>query len=71
MTDSGLLITWEDDGPGIPDEEREIIFERRYGKNTGFGSFLVREILDITGITIPASHYPKALISTYVAFTHM
>ena len=71
MTDSGLLITWEDDGPGIPDEEREIIFERRYGKNTGFGSFLVSEILDITGITIPASHYPKALISTYVAFTHM
>ncbi len=51
-TDSGLLITWEDDGPGIPDKEKEIIFERGYGKNTGFGLFLVREILDITGITI-------------------
>jgi PAS domain S-box-containing protein len=52
MTDSGLLITWEDDGPGIPDDEKEFIFERGYGKNTGFGLFLVREILDITGITI-------------------
>ncbi len=51
-TDSGLLITWEDDGPGIPDKEKEVIFERGYGKNTGFGLFLVREILDITGITI-------------------
>gem|GEM_PF-3871784 len=52
LTDSGLLITWEDDGPGVPDHEKEIIFERGYGKNTGFGLFLVREILDITGISI-------------------
>ncbi|GAA5262798.1 sensor histidine kinase [Methanocalculus sp. MC3] len=51
-TEGGLLITWEDDGPGIPDHEKEIIFERGYGKNTGFGLFLVREILDITAITI-------------------
>ncbi|MDO8842619.1 PAS domain-containing sensor histidine kinase [Methanocalculus sp.] len=51
-TNSGLRITWEDDGPGIPDKEKEIIFERGYGKNTGFGLFLVRDILDITGITI-------------------
>ncbi len=51
-TDSGLMITWEDDGPGIPDKEKEFIFKRGYGKNTGFGLFLVREILDITKITI-------------------
>ncbi|WP_255331313.1 PAS domain S-box protein [Methanocalculus taiwanensis] len=47
-----LVITWEDDGPGIPDSEKERIFERGFGKNTGFGLFLVREILAITGISI-------------------
>jgi len=45
-------IICEDDGEGIPDDEKEKIFERGFGKNTGFGLFLAREILDITGITI-------------------
>jgi signal transduction histidine kinase len=46
------VIVCEDDGTGVPAEEREKIFERRYGKNTGLGLFLARDILDITGITI-------------------
>ena len=47
-----LVIVWEDDGIGVPREEKEKIFERGYGKNTGLGLFLVREILGITGISI-------------------
>ncbi len=47
-----LVIIWEDDGPGIPDDLKERIFERGYGENTGLGLFLSREILAITGITI-------------------
>lgn len=47
-----LLITCEDDGAGIPDEDKERIFEKGFGRNTGLGLFLAREILDITGITI-------------------
>jgi len=47
-----LIITWDDNGVGIPASEKELIFQRGYGKNTGFGLFLVREILSITGITI-------------------
>lgn len=47
-----LIITWEDNGIGIPAPEKELIFNRGYGKNTGLGLFLVREILLITGITI-------------------
>ena len=46
------LIVCEDDGEGIPAGEKERIFERGFGKNTGLGLFLSREILDITGITI-------------------
>ena len=49
---STMVIFCEDDGMGIPGEKKEKIFERGYGKNTGFGLFLAREILAITGITI-------------------
>ena len=48
----GLTIIFEDNGIGIPGKEKEKIFGRGYGKNTGLGLFLAREILGITGITI-------------------
>ncbi len=46
------LIICEDDGNGIPADEKERIFDRGFGKNTGIGLFLSREILEMTGITI-------------------
>jgi len=49
--DGGKIIC-EDDGIGIPGEEKEKIFAFEYGLNTGLGLFLAREILTITGITI-------------------
>jgi len=54
----GLDIFWEDDGIGIPVQEKEKIFQRGYGKNTGLGLFLAREILSITGITISETGEP-------------
>ena len=48
----GHTIVCEDDGAGIPAEEKEKIFDRGFGKNTGLGLALSREILSITGITI-------------------
>ena len=41
----GLVIVIEDNGVGVRQSEKEKIFERGYGKNTGFGLFLAREIL--------------------------
>ena len=49
--DDHLLIC-EDDGDGVVAAEKEKIFERGFGKNTGLGLALSREILLITGITI-------------------
>jgi signal transduction histidine kinase len=43
---------------GIPVDEKEQIFERGSGKNTGMGLFLAREILTITGITIQETGEP-------------
>ena len=45
-------LYWQDDGIGIPADMKERIFLRGVGKNTGFGLFLSREILEITGIKI-------------------
>jgi PAS domain S-box-containing protein len=45
-------ITIEDDGIGVPPFDKEKIFTKGFGKNTGLGLFLVKEILSITGITI-------------------
>jgi signal transduction histidine kinase len=56
--DGGLFIVVEDNGVGIPVDEKEKIFEKGFGKNTGFGLFLVREILAITGITIRETGTP-------------
>jgi signal transduction histidine kinase len=47
-----LLLTYMDDGVGILKDEKEKIFTRGFGKNTGYGLFLIREILSITGFTI-------------------
>ncbi len=57
-TPGGLTLVWEDNGVGIPVADKERIFERGFGKNTGLGLFLVREILGITGITIRETGEP-------------
>jgi len=57
-TPEGLVIFWTDDGIGVPADEKKSIFERGFGKNPGLGLFLVREILDITGIKIRESGEP-------------
>jgi PAS domain S-box-containing protein len=47
-----IIVVCEDDGYGIPAWEKEKVFERGFGKNTGLKLALSREIFNITGITI-------------------
>ncbi len=56
--EAGLVLIAEDHGTGIPAEEKERIFKRGFGKNTGLGLFLSREILGITGSTITETGEP-------------
>lgn len=56
--DKHLIIIYEDNGSGIRHDEKEKIFEREYGKNTGLGLFLAREILAITGFAIAETGVP-------------
>lgn len=48
----GLKIICEDDGTGIAEKEKELIFTYGFGVNTGIGLFLAKEMLSITGLSI-------------------
>jgi len=57
-TPDAYTIIVADDGIGMTHDEKEKIFERGYGRHTGLGLFLIREILGITGITIQETSRP-------------
>jgi PAS domain S-box-containing protein len=48
----GLDIIYEDNGTGIPDPDKETIFQYNVGTHSGLGLFIDRQILGVTGITI-------------------
>jgi signal transduction histidine kinase len=53
-----VVLTFENNGNGIPQKDKERLFVKGFGKNTGLGLFLSREILAITGITITENGEP-------------
>ncbi|MFA7303016.1 MAG: PAS domain S-box protein [Methanoregula sp.] len=53
-----LVLVYEDNGAGIDPDSRKHLFKRGFGKHTGFGLYLIREILSITGITIAETGTP-------------
>jgi PAS domain S-box-containing protein len=53
-----LILTIADDGIGIPMEDKSRLFVKGFGKNTGLGLFLSREILSITEIKISENGEP-------------
>lgn len=64
---AGITVTVEDDGPGIPEAERHLIFERYYRASTapahagvGIGLSLVRKIVGLHGGTVDVAAAPGA-----------
>ncbi len=51
-TEGGLELIVEDDGTGIEPGDKYRIFVKGFGKGTGLGLFLAKEVLAITGATI-------------------
>lgn len=63
-------ILYRDDGTGIPVDDKEHIFTKGFGKNTGLGLFLSREILSITGITIRETGEPGKGVQFEILIPH-
>ena len=57
-SDRGISLVYEDDGIGIPYDAKENLFKRGFGRQTGFGLFLSREILAITDLSIRETGEP-------------
>ena len=56
--DAAIVLVVEDNGMGIPVENKNKVFERGYGKGTGWGLFLAMEILSFTNMTIKETGEP-------------
>lgn len=56
--DGKLLVSWSDNGPGVATDLKESIFDHGVGHNNGYGLFLSREILSITGMSINEAGTP-------------
>jgi signal transduction histidine kinase len=54
----GPVLVVGDDGEGIPAAEKEKIFAKGFGKRTGWGLFVAREILAATGMAIRETGVP-------------
>ena len=57
-TPDGMIVMYRDNGVGIAVEDKHKLFQKGFGKHTGLGLFLSREILSITGITITETGKP-------------
>jgi len=66
--ENGIVIIVEDNGAGVPLGLKAKIFDKGFGKHTGFGLFLAREVLAITGISIheTGAHGKGARFEMYV-----
>jgi PAS domain S-box-containing protein len=47
-----VKLVYEDDGVGIPDDEKKQLFQEGYGKGTGYGLYLIKRICEAYGWTI-------------------
>lgn len=56
--DGARVLVVRDNGEGISAEDKQNVFSKGYGRNTGLGLFLTREILSLTGITIQETGEP-------------
>jgi signal transduction histidine kinase len=41
-----LQLIYEDNGVGIPEEDKQRIFEEGYGKGSGYGLYLIKKICE-------------------------
>ena len=57
-SDGNLIVVCQDDGEGVPETDKTRVFDQGFGKHTGLGLYLSREILSLTGIIIAETGEP-------------
>lgn len=54
----GMMLVYEDDGVGIPDEQKKELFMRNVGTSTGFSLFFIHDLLEVSEMTIRETGIP-------------
>jgi len=67
-TTGNLIVIYSDDGVGITSEDKKKLFQKGFGKHTGLGLFLSKEILSITGISITENGEPDKGVRFEITF---
>lgn len=57
-TGDGLTLVYEDDGIGIPEEQKKELFMRNVGASTGFSLFFIHDLLEVSEMTIRETGIP-------------
>ncbi|MEM0449132.1 MAG: histidine kinase N-terminal 7TM domain-containing protein [Methanomassiliicoccales archaeon] len=58
QNDGHLSLIIQDDGIGIPLQDKEKIFQQGYGRNNGYGLFFSRELASVMGFSIEENGVP-------------
>ena len=53
-----LELVYEDDGGGISNREKKLIFKEGYGKHTGYGLYLTKKLCEVYGWSIEEKGKP-------------
>ena len=59
QTEDQLKLFYEDNGVGIPYDEKEKIFLEGYGKGSGLGLYLIKMMCEVYGFTIKETGIPN------------
>jgi len=54
-----LKLVYEDDGVGIPEDEKKLFFKEGYGKGTGYGLYLIKKMCETYGWAIQETGKPS------------
>ncbi len=57
-TADGLTLVYEDDGVGIPDEQKKELFLRNVGTTSGFSLFFIHDLLEVSEMSIKETGIP-------------
>ena len=58
LSEGAVKLCFKDDGVGLDKKFREHLFERGFGKGTGFGLYLINKICEVYGWTVKENSQP-------------
>jgi len=66
-----LKLVYEDDGVGIPADEKPKLFREGYGKGTGYGLYLIKKMMEAYGWTIQETGRPGNGVQFVMKIPHI